>query len=239
MCGRYTLTVGGEVLAEVFDLAEAPVLAPRYNIAPTTDVLAIRAEPDGRRWAQAMRWGMVPPRTESLAGSRPIFNARSETVATRGMFRWAFRRRRCIVPADGWYEWRKFPSGRVPFRFCLADRRPFAMAGIWSEWVSPEGEIITACSVLTTPANELAAPIHDRMPALLDERTVQLWLSPELEDVAVLQPLLAPAPSRGLCVYPVSRRVNSARNDDSELIERDDSHPEVSVEPPRQLSLLD
>ena len=168
-----------------------------------------------------------------------MINARSETAHTNGLFRGALRRRRCVVPADGFYEWKKLPEGRFPFRFCRPDRRPFGMAALYSEWVSPDGVVVPSTTVLTTTPNVVVSPLHDRMPVILDGSAIARWLDASITEPDALRELLKPAADDFLCGYPVSRLVNSVRNDVAACIEPGE-HPEAPVaDPPGQLSLLD
>ncbi len=223
MCGRYILTVPGEVLARLFDLDEVPELGPRYNIAPGQLAPVVRAA-DGARRLAMLRWGLVPhwardPRT----GNRPI-NARAESVASRPSFRDPFRYRRCLVPADGFYEWRRTPAGKQPWLVRFADRRPFAMAGLWEHWRGSTGEALETFTILTTRPNEIVAPIHARMPVILPPEAWDTWLDPSLRDPGPLLDLLGPHPAPGMEAFPVSRRVNDPRNDSPACITP--THPE-------------
>ena len=168
MCGRFALFTSPEALARLFGVAEAPALEPRYNIAPTQNIAAVRIAPEGkaREWA-LLRWGLVPFwAADPRIGSR-LINARSETAAEKPAFRHAFRLRRCLVPADGFYEWQRLARERRPYFIRLRERETFAIAGLWEEWRGPEGVAIASCTLLTTEANALMRPLHDRMPAIL------------------------------------------------------------------------
>ena len=216
MCGRYSLIVEIGQLAlrfgfDAYDL-ERP---PRYNIAPTQPVLAVRgSEP---RLASYMRWGLVPSATRETPSDPPLINARAETVAERPSFRSALLRRRCLIPADGFYEWQR-DSGRRPVRITMASGEPFAFAGLWDTWRDPRGDVIESCTIITTEANDLLQPIHDRMPVILPEDVEPLWLDNGIQDGAALVSLLAPYPSEAMRTYEVSTLVNSAANDGPELI---------------------
>ncbi len=223
MCGRYILTVPGEVLARVFDLDEVPELEPRYNIAPGQLAPVVRAA-DGARRPAMLRWGLVPRwARDPRAGNRPI-NARAESVASRPSFRDAFRSRRCLVPSDGFYEWRRTPAGKQPWLVRFADRRPFAMAGLWEHWRGSTGEALETFTILTTRPNEIVAPIHARMPVILPPETWDTWLDPSLREPAPLLDLLGPHPASGMEAFPVSRRVSDPRNDSPACIAP--THPE-------------
>lgn len=216
MCGRYSLIaeVGQLALRFGFDAygLEQP---PRYNVAPTQPVLAVRG--GGPRHASYMRWGLVPSGTRGTPAGAPMINARAETVAERPTFRSALLRRRCLIPADGFYEWQR-SAGRRPVRITLASGEPFAFAGLWDTWRDPRGDVVESCTIITTEANELLQPIHDRMPVILPEDVEPLWLDGGMRDGAALVGLLAPYPSEAMTAYEVSTLVNSAANDGPDLI---------------------
>ncbi|GAB4424866.1 MAG: SOS response-associated peptidase [Chloroflexi bacterium OHK40] len=217
MCGRFSLAVPAEQLATQFALTEAPALSPRYNIAPTQEVAVVRAGDRGRELAM-FRWGLVPPwATDPSIGARMI-NARSETAAEKPAFRGAMRQRRCLIPASGFYEWQAQPGGKQPFYIGLADGQPFALAGLWEHWRSPEGQWLLTCTILTTTANELVQPLHDRMPVIVPPKQYDHWLDPGITDAGPLQELLVPFPAAQMRAYPVSRAVNRVTNDDPSLI---------------------
>jgi putative SOS response-associated peptidase YedK len=207
MCGRTNLTASGEELAEEFALAETPVLAPRYNIAPSQPLAVVRAE-DGPRRLDLLTWG-VPPAEGEPPGA--VINARVES-AHRRPFGEAFRRRRCLVPVTGFYEWRQRGRIRQPFLIRRSDGRPFGLGGLWQ----PGDE--ARCAILTTAANELLAPLHDRMPLIVGRAAYALWLDPA-SDREALEPLLHPAPPGELIAFPVSTRVNRPENDDPGCLE--------------------
>lgn len=191
---------------------------PRYNVAPSQDVPTIRLDADGRRTLSAVRWGLIPSWTKGKPGAQPI-NARAETVATSGMFRQAFERRRCIIPADGFYEWRKLDAkAKQPMYFHRRDDRLFAFAGLWERWrPSDDAEPIDTCTIITTTPNVLAATIHDRMPVILDDADFARWLDRTAKGVDVAD-LLKPAADDLLDAYPVSTNVNRPANDTPDLI---------------------
>jgi putative SOS response-associated peptidase YedK len=223
MCGRYTLKTPGKLVADLFGLAEEPSLFPRYNIAPTQPVPVIRvlrANPDTKqRELVPLRWGLVPSWADDPAIGNRLINARSETVSSKPSFRGAFRHRRCLVPADGFYEWKKEGSKKQPVYIRKKDGQPFAFAGLWEEW-EREGEVIESCTIITTAANDLMAEFHDRMPVILEPKDYGLWLDPGVQDPKLLEPLLRPFPSGEMEVYPVSRLVNDPRHEDPKCIER-------------------
>ena len=220
MCGRTFLTHLIEELAEEFGVEALPAMPPRYNIAPGQDVLAVRVHPDtGRRGFSLLRWGLVPWWAKDTKSTRPLVMARAETAGKRPAFRDAFRSRRCLMPASGFYEWRRAGSTRQPFVVRRKDRRPFAIAGLWDRWKAPDGSRLESCAVLTTGANEVVAPIHDRMPAILDRADFEAWLDPGREDVDELQGLLRPYPAQALEAYAASTRVNRVEVDDPSCLE--------------------
>ena len=207
---------------EEFGLADAPEVPPRYNIAPTQDVLVVRREAgaDPRRGASArrarlLRWGLVPSFAEDPAVGNRMINARAESVATRPAFRDSFRARRCLVPAQGFYEWKKFGRAREPWLLRLKGGATFAFAGVWDRWTKGES-VIESCALITTAANALVAPIHGRMPVLLDRAGYEAWLDPDAKPDDLL-PLLAPFPSGAMEAFPVSPRVNGTDADDADL----------------------
>jgi putative SOS response-associated peptidase YedK len=230
MCGRFALTSTPESLAERFDLEEPPECAPRYNVAPGQDVLAVRAGAAGARRADLLRWGLVPPWAESPAIGGRMINARSETVATRPAFRDAYRSRRCIVPADGFYEWADRGGFRQPYWISPPEGGPIAFAGLWESWHGSEGIALETCTLLTTQANERLAALHARMPVILRRDAYAEWLDPARAPEA-LAALLTPPPDEALDFHPVGTRVNRVECDDPSLLER-------VPEPPRQTSLF-
>jgi putative SOS response-associated peptidase YedK len=217
MCGRYFLTTPGDVLAAELGLESAPELEPRYNIAPSQQVPIVRAG-GGRRELAQVRWGLIPGWAKDPAIGNRMINARGETLAEKPSFRDAFRKRRCLIPADGFYEWKKLPAGKQPFVLRRRGGGPIAFAGLWSSWKDPEtGEPVETCAIVTTTPNELAATVHDRMPVLLASDARSTWLAPDAPP-DVLTALLVPSPAADLAAYPVSRRVNSPDNDDPSCI---------------------
>lgn len=200
------------------DLAD---LAPRYNIAPSQSVPVVRFEAERDcRVLVAHRWGLIPSwAKDSKIGYRMI-NARSETAASKPAFRKPFRERRCLVVADGFYEWARAGTAKQPWYFRLRSGESFAFAGLWDRWVSTEtGEVVDSCTILTTSANDLVRPVHERMPVILPPERYDLWLDPEVEDTSMLEPLLAPYPAREMAAHPVSTRVNNPRNDEPACVE--------------------
>jgi putative SOS response-associated peptidase YedK len=220
MCGRFTLTDPDADIAVQFNLPAIPDLQPRYNIAPTQPVAAVRqVREDAAREMVLFYWGLIPFWSKDTSIGSRLINARAETAAEKPAFRAAFRRRRCLVVADGFYEWQKQDGGKQPFFIALRDRRPFAFAGLWEHWQGGDGSEIESCTLLTTEPNELMRPLHNRMPVILQPQDYDLWLDPAVDDVRRLQPLLRPYPAGDMASYPVSRRVNSPQNDDPACIE--------------------
>lgn len=236
MCGRYSLTTPVEALRQLFLFSELPNLAPRANIAPTQMVPAVRlgTRPDedrgaGRERGQGvhaagrhlvmLRWGLVPFWAKDLAIGSRMINARGEQVAEKPAFRAAFKRRRCLIPADGFYEWRKEAGGKQPYRVVMADGAPFAFAGLWESWTDPvSADEVQSCTIITTGANSLLQAIHDRMPVILDPADHDAWLAPDTAPER-LQGLLRACPAAALRAYPVSKRVNAVANDEADLME--------------------
>jgi putative SOS response-associated peptidase YedK len=233
MCGRFTLTDPDQDLAVQFNLPEIPDMPPRYNIAPTQSVAAVRVVTSERmvpsRELALLHWGLIPFWAKDPKIGARMINARSETAAEKPAFRAAFRRRRCLVVADGFYEWQKTDRGKQPFYVRLRDGRPFAFAGLWEHWKGPESvsgsgdpaqsTAIESCTLLTTTPNDLLRRIHNRMPVILHPADYDLWLDPELQEAERLQPLLGAYPPEEMEAYPVSRFVNKPANDDPRCIE--------------------
>ena len=227
MCGRFTQERPTSELAEIFE-AQDLVAGPggNFNVAPT-DEAAVVVQREERRAVTAYRWGLIPHwATDARVGNR-LFNARAETLATSPMFRDAFRRKRCLVPVDSFYEWRREGAVRQPFRVVRTDALPLALAGLWAGWRNPEtGEVRRTFSIVTTVPNDLMRAIHNRMPVVLAPEAWDRWLDPSPPDPGELQGLLVPAPDGSLEAYPVSRAVNDVRNDGPGLIEPlDDGRP--------------
>lgn len=224
MCGRFVAATPPSVLAERFVVDEVVVddRPPSWNVAPTADVYAVALSRQGSRRLGTLRWGLVPSWADNPGGGARHINARAETVATNGVFREPFARRRCIVPADGFYEWRAATEPgdtKQPFFIRPADGRPIALAGLWDAWRDAEGRWLRTCTIVTTKANAVVAPLHDRMPVILREADWAGWLDTGALDVRGARGLLAPAADDVLVRHPVSTVVNSARNDGPELVE--------------------
>ncbi len=219
MCGRYTLSTPGDAVRELFELDAAPALVARYNIAPTQEGTVVRAAA-GRRSVDLLRWGLVPYWAADPGIGNRLINARSETAADKPSFRDSFRRRRCLVLADGFFEWRRQgPGPKQPYLIRLAGGEPFAFAGLWDRWVPHDGAPIESFTILTTRANELLAPIHDRMPVILARRHHRRWLDPAERSPQRLESLLGPYPAAAMIAFPVSPIVNKPQNDHPGCIE--------------------
>ena len=217
MCGRFAFYSPAEATAALFGVAGAPAVAPRYNIAPSQDIAAIRNDAAAGREFVLLRWGLVPFWAKDASIGNRMINARSETAAEKPAYRAAYRHRRCIVPADGFYEWRRTGESKTPYFISLASGEPFALAGLWERWVDKgSGEELQSATLLTTAANEFMSRLHERMPVILDPAAATEWLSGDdtmLSDAAAAVPALR--------AWPVRRQVNNARNEGSDLIEAD------------------
>ena len=222
MCGRFSQERSTSELAEIFG-AEDRVDAPggRFNVAPT-DEAAVVVQRDDHRAITAYRWGLIPHWSETSATGNRMFNARSETIDRNPAFRYAFGKRRCLVPVDAFYEWQRDGNVRNPFAVVRPDGAPLALAGLWAGWKDPEtGEVVRSFTILTTGPNEAMRPIHNRMPVVLPESAWDRWLDPtrtKPSELAELSGLLVPAPEKALEIYRVSRRVNNVRNDGPDLV---------------------
>ena len=216
MCGRFALK-NPQVLAAAFDLADMPELPSRYNIAPTQDIAIIRATADGRHLSLA-HWGLIPAWAKEAGSGYSTINARAETVDTKPSFRTPFKRRRCIIPADGFYEWHEEGGIKIPHHIGRPDGSPFALAGLWDVWEGPQGEV-TSCTIIVTNANRFMKPLHDRMPVILAPQDYRRWLDPDNHDTASLKQLLAPAPEDWLAEWPVSRVLNNPQHEGPQCAE--------------------
>lgn len=222
MCGRFTLRRPAKVNIEGLSATDFFASTPRYNIAPSQDVLAV-TEIAEKRTVSLFQWGLIPSWSKDAAG---FINARAETLAQKGSFREAFERRRCLIPADGFYEWKKAGKFKQPYFFQLKDESPFAFAGIWDRWRRGETSI-TSCAIITTTANAILESIHDRMPVILRDDDLDSWLRSNARP-AELQALLAPFPASEMKSFPVSLDVNSPNIDDAHLVEPTDESVPVS-----------
>ncbi len=228
MCGRYALSRPANRYADYFgaELSVTESLEPNYNVAPTDPVYGV-AETDGGRAMGVFRWGLVPFWADSPKDGAKRINARAETVATKPMFRDAFEKRRCLLPADGFYEWIKEEDGsRQPVYIFRSNHAPLALAGIWERWRDGAGTVLTTCSVITTDANELLRPIHDRMPVLLGEDEWSTWLDRSVDDTELLSSFLRPAPEDLLETVQVAKTVNNVRNKGPECLLTPDEVPQ-------------
>lgn len=219
MCGRYSITTVPEAMRTLFRF-DGPLLnlPPRYNVAPTQDAPVVVRAPEGGRQLTMMRWGLVPSWSKEGPSARfSMHNARAETVAEKPAYRSAFRDRRCLVPADGYYEWEKRPDGRQPYRYTMSDGSTFAFAGLWDRWKRPDGTMLSSFTIIVTEANALAAQVHDRMPVILDRDGMDAWMTDS--SLADLLALLKPFPADRMAATPVSRQLNKATNEGPELIE--------------------
>ncbi len=219
MCGRFTLTVDPAELKDAFtDFKFPSKFAPRFNIAPTQPILAIPN--DGRNQADFFVWGLIPSWSKDPAIGQRLINARAETLAEKPSFRGGFKYKRCLILADGFYEWKAAPGTKTktPYFIFLKDRRPFAFAGLWDEWNSPDGNSIRSATIITTEPNELMADLHNRMPVILNPNDYEQWLDASPRAPESLSPLLKPFPADRMSTYPVSTLVNAPANDRPELI---------------------
>ena len=217
MCGRYSLTTNLDDLQARFDFeARDMVFRPRYNVAPTQSVLAVLNR-DGNQ-VELMRWGLIPFWAKDPSIGNRMVNARAETVAQKSAFRNPLRKQRCLVLADGFFEWRKEEKGKTPMYITAKSKAPFGMAGLFETWKSPEDELIRSCTIITTSPNSLMEPIHNRMPVILSRDAEAIWLDPDIESTDALNPLLVPCPAEDLEAIFVSTLVNSAKNDFPECI---------------------
>ena len=219
MCGRYQIVTDAKALYEAFQVDAQLEAAPlaRYNVAPATDQLVILEE-GGHRVARWHRWGLIPHWAKDKTIGYRTINARGESVAAKPAFRAAFRQRRCLVPATGFYEWKVLAGGKQPYLIRLKSGALFSFAGLWESWMGPEGEV-RSFTVITTEPNALMARIHDRMPVIVPRTQYARWLDPELRDPAGIQPLIASYPAGELEAIPVGRAINNARNQGPALIE--------------------
>ena len=219
MCGRYTLHSRAEFIAERFGVQVPPTLSGRFNIAPSQQVLAVWLNPEvQQRELVALRWGLIPFWADDPSIGNRMTNARSETVAEKPSFRRAFKSQRCLLVADGFYEWQETNGKKQPSYITLKDGRPFGLAGLWECW-DKQGESIESCTILTTDANEIMSAIHDRMPVIIPPEKYSLWLDPAEHDPKKLTGLLRPFDSDEMTAYPVSTFVNNAKHDSAQCIE--------------------
>ena len=217
MCGRFVSKIDA-ALERAWKLNAPPPDFTSYNVAPGTDIPAVRLDRAGEREPLLMRWGLIPFWAKELRIGYKMINARAETVTTKPAFKHAYQRRRCLIPAAGFYEWQKAPSGKVPHYIHRRDGETMAFAGLWERWRNPETDgTVESCTIVTTAANDVLAPLHDRMPVILERGDFGLWLEPGAGDA---RPLLRPCPDEWLDAYPVSTYVNKPEHDDPRCIER-------------------
>ncbi len=230
MCGRFSLSVSLELLEGAFELTGLPEHSPRYNVAPAQPVALIRRPtPTSERQWDRLSWGLLPAWAKDPKVHRPI-NARTDTVAEKPTFRSAFRQRRCLVPADAFFEWQTQGSKKQPFCFRMADHGLFAFGGLWERWEGPEGQVIETFNLLTTEPNELVATVHDRMPVIIRPADYDRWLDPAVRDPAAIFGMIGSYPARAMIAYPVDQRVGSVQFDAPECL--------VPIEAKGQLSLF-
>ncbi|HNT30414.1 MAG TPA: SOS response-associated peptidase [bacterium] len=221
MCGRFFEFSPLSRILEEFSLDDPGDLAvqPSYNIAPGQPVLAVTADSTGRHLAR-FRWGLIPSWARDESIGYKMINARAETAHEKPSFRSAFKQRRCLIIADGFYEWKREGGKKTPFAFRLADERPFGFAGLYEHWNSPEGKVLSTCTILTTTPNELIASVHDRMPVILPKAAEAAWLDAELIAPEALQPLLQPLDAAGMVCWEISSQVNTPQNNHPGLLDR-------------------
>lgn len=219
MCGRFTLTVDPAEIADTFGNFTFPTqFAPRYNIAPTQPVLAIPN--DAKNKADFFIWGLIPSWAKDPSIGNKLINARGETIAEKPSFRGGFKYKRCLILADGFYEWKTQPGAKTktPYFIHMKDRQPFAFAGLWDEWQSSEGSSVRTCTIITTEPNELMSSLHNRMPVILDPKDYDLWLDATPQTPDKLTHLIKSFPTEGMSAHPVSTLVNKPGNDRPECV---------------------
>ncbi len=237
MCGRYVLKRKDlEELLRTFGIRSLEEFHSRFNIAPTTNVPAIRARPDGALEAVGLKWGLVPSWSRDPAGGARLANARAEGISGKPAFRHAFRQRRCLVPASGFYEWQTIGRSKHPWFFARRDEQPFVFAGLWESWQDDHGLELETCALITTEPNDVVRPVHNRMPVILARPEAERWLSPTLTQPDQLLPLLQPYPAAEMIGIPVSARVNRVSNDGPECLDPVPP-PKPGDPPPPQLAL--
>lgn len=221
MCGRFTLRTPIHLLAGQFAAIIDATLPPRFNVAPTQLVAVVRIQPESappKRHLAALRWGLIPSWADDPAIGNRLINARAETAAEKPAFRAALRRRRCLLPADGFFEWQRRGRVKQPYYIQMADERPFALAGLWEAWEGPNHSSFESCTILTTDANRLMRPIHDRMPVILADDAYDTWLDPALTHTEAIKSLLVPFDPQRMKAHPVSSYVNRPANEGPECI---------------------
>jgi putative SOS response-associated peptidase YedK len=218
MCGRYRLSRRKQIVEEYFESVSGDEdWTPRYNIAPTQPVPVIRQNPrEPVRELSFIRWGLIPSWSKEPSLGAGMINARSETASLKPAFRDPLKFRRCLIPADGFYEWQRTGKAKQPYCFAIREGELFAFAGIWDRWKDSSGNAVETCSILTTTPNAVTSIVHDRMPVILDSGSYDLWLDPGMKDMSAVSELLKPCDARLMQCYPVSTRINHVVNDDEE-----------------------
>jgi putative SOS response-associated peptidase YedK len=217
MCGRFSLTTSVNQLRELFELERMEEIQPRYNIAPTQNVFTVVLE-EGKRIGKHMRWGLIPFWAKDAKIGYKMINARAETIDEKPVYKGLFKKQRCLIVADGFYEWKKIGKEKQPYRFQMISGKPFAFAGLWDRW-SYGDETLMTCTIITTTPNEIAKAVHDRMPVILPPDAYEIWLQPDMQDTNYLKSLLQPYPADEMDAYEISTLVNSPKNDDPSIIE--------------------
>lgn len=218
MCGRFTLVEESSHIAEQLGFALKDSMPKRYNIAPSQYILVARKDEKGQGEVVKLKWGLLPSWVKNAKLSPKPINARAETAFEKPYFRQAFKKRRCLIPANGFYEWQQLPKKKQPFLIHMRDNSLFFMAGLWEHWISPDGEVIESATILTTNANTVAAKVHNRMPIILSRKNFEPWLARENTDAVFLSSLLLPFSSDEMDIFPVSTLVNSPKNDVPECL---------------------
>ncbi|MCH8859396.1 MAG: SOS response-associated peptidase [Proteobacteria bacterium] len=246
MCGRFTLTSLPDPLIEMLGLESWPEFEPRHNIAPTQDAPVVLAAPDGAPdggplQLRMMRWGLIPSWTQEQKSGALLINARCENAAEKPSYRSAFKNRRCLMLADGFYDWKRIGKRKQPYYFTLRDRQPFAFAALWERWTNPDGQAIETCALLTTEPNELMRPVHDRMPVILAPQDYRRWLGPPRPGAELLSRLFEPYASSEMACHPVGAMVNNSAMETPDCIEPlpagsliEKNPPPEQREPPEQ-----
>jgi putative SOS response-associated peptidase YedK len=217
MCGRFTLSSNKQRLQKTFPMFDLMDVRERFNIAPTQQILAVRQEDAQRPKGSMLRWGLIPSWAKEKKIAASLINARADSVADKPSFRNAFKRRRCLILADGFYEWRKGTTPKQPFHIRRKDGEPFAFAGLWERWTGEEPPL-ESCTIITTDPNDVVRPLHDRMPVILDAKDYATWLNPANSDPGVLQEMLRPFPAALMTTVAASTFVNNARNEGVECL---------------------
>ncbi len=219
MCGRFSLKSTMQAIEAEFSIDRSDiVIEPRYNIAPTQNVAVIFN--NGQNYQTFFKWGLIPSWTKDPTIGNRMINARAETISEKPSFKTALKKRRCLILADGFYEWKRIKDAKIPTYIFLNNQKPFAFAGLWDNWKSPEGKIIYTCAIITTIPNELIASIHNRMPVILQKQFIDLWLDPSYQNETELSNILKPYPHEEMAAYEVSKLVNSPQNDTPACIDR-------------------